>query len=82
MPQRSLSRVVFLSIRLICFIGLLIFSYYEYRRKGYIAVAASLSMCFVGICISYANAQGRKLAEQNMRNHGLEPGSGRSDDLA
>ena len=71
-----------LIIRLVCAAALIGLTYYEIRHRGYIAAVGFLGMLVIGVCISYNGKQARKLAEQNMRKYGLEPGSGRSDDLA
>ena len=73
MSQRSLRGYVFLGVRLVCTSAFLGMSYCEYRQHGYRAALSFLTIFVVVTCLTYSTWQGRKLADLNMRRHGLNP---------
>jgi len=72
MKQRFDVRVVW-GLRLIALTIPLALSYFSYKRGGYRGLVGTLFSVVLGVLLSYPNRQGRKLAIENMRKHGLEP---------
>ncbi len=73
MSHRSLRGYVFLGVRIVCILALLGIAYHDYRQRGYLAVLGDLGFYLVVACLTYAMGQGTKLADANMRQHGLNP---------